>query len=89
MNKTHCPVATPFQRIGQKENVEFTRSLTITVKDYEATVKANDNSIILRTGVQCDYLKGHCQDVEYGYTYWDNASETACEKKIYDVLYDE
>jgi len=41
----------------------------IYIQDYEATVRLNNNRVILRSGVTCELGATRCIDVERGDTY--------------------
>lgn len=60
---------------------------TLTLRDYEATVRLVDNKIILSSGVSCDYLSGVCDDIENGRTFWTPITDKKCEDIGYDVFY--
>lgn len=70
------------------ESVVVSRQVTVTIRDYEATLALGTNDVYLRNGITCPYLKGECSDVEHGFTMWDPVSERSCTDKKYDVLYD-
>lgn len=68
-------------------NVVVQHYYTITLQDYEATVRLADNKIILQSGVSCDYLTSVCDDIDSGRTFWTPVTDKKCEDLGYDVLY--
>jgi len=55
---------------GSWTDVVVLATIKFTLQDYEATVRLNNNRVILWSGVICELGATHCVDVEEGDTYW-------------------
>ncbi len=62
-------------------------SITLTLYDYETTVKKDEGLVSLRGGYTCPYNKDGCMDSEGGNTYWEYTQHNDCLKDQYNVLY--
>jgi len=74
---------------GSWTDVIVLATIKFTLQDYEATVRLNNNRVILRSGVTCELGATHCVDVEGGDTYWRPVpTEGTCALSNYGVLYE-
>lgn len=78
---------TTYTQNGQTwENVIVTAAIKITLTDYEARVKLDNNEIKLRNGIVCRYTDHYCMDAEIGETTWRYERLSDCER--YAILFD-
>lgn len=73
---------------GSWSDVVVLATVKITLQDYRATVKIDNNQIMLRSGIHCDLKAGQCTDIEGGNTFWKSVPEDTCKTTNYGVLYD-
>ncbi|EFA11706.2 hypothetical protein TcasGA2_TC001793 [Tribolium castaneum] len=67
------------------DDVVVTASVKITVQDYEANLKLDQDEISLRGGVTCSFLTGYCIDAVIGETVWNPVALPDCDK--YSVIF--
>ena len=67
------------------ENVVVTATVTITIKDYDATLKLDQDEVVLHGGYSCSFLSGYCIDAVMGETAWDPVTPQECNS--YATLY--
>lgn len=60
----------------------------ITLKTERASVQAERDKIILKTGTVCTFSESYCLDSENGYSYWKPFPVTKCVFGQYTVLYE-
>lgn len=82
-----CSGTTYSDPFGTWEEVIVLATLKITLQDYTANVKINSNKVILRSGITCRLIEGHCTDFEGGDTYWTSVPPDSCKISTYGVLY--
>ncbi|XP_066596157.1 uncharacterized protein [Prorops nasuta] len=73
---------------GSCNNVIVTGVIKFMILEYDAQINLLTNQIVLRSGVRCTYLEGHCLDTEGGNTYWDVIQTDQCKFSYYNVLYE-
>lgn len=73
---------------GSWEQVVVQAEVSITLKHNYDLYNYKDNTIILKSGLQCNYIDGYCFDNEYGDTYWNFLTFNQCSDDFINVLYE-
>lgn len=69
------------------DGVIVIQTFEITITDYYAVVRLEDNQVILRNNLLCPYLHQQCMDLELGMSFWNLIPDASCETLNYHVLY--
>lgn len=73
---------------GSWDNVVVQGQITISLYDYYATIITDQDEVILRSGIRCQYSKTSCIDTEGGYTFWRELLADNCNFDKYLMLYE-
>ena len=67
-------------------NVIVRATITIILREYNAPIHMDTNSVIMHSGTRCSMKLGFCIDPENGYSYWDQFSLTVCNEGKYATI---
>lgn len=70
------------------KNVIVQAAITISLYDYSATANTESNTIVLRSGISCNYNAGYCFDDVAGEVTWQFHLASLCNQQGVDVLYE-
>lgn len=89
LNENGACEASTFTQFGQTfEDVVVQATITITLQDYTALLKLEENLVSLRGGLTCPFLIGSCMDTMNGITTWDVGQVRPCTENDISVLYE-
>ena len=63
-------------------------TVTVTLRDYPATVDIENNKIHLSGGISCDFNRESCSDFEGGYNFWNRLPNDSCGFDKFVVLFE-
>lgn len=73
---------------GTWDGVVVQASVKIIIRQYKASVKIRDSTVVLQSGSTCTFTDGSCITDEDGSAYWMTHPESTCNFNHYNVLFE-
>ena len=83
-----CNTGSFADQFGSYSKVNVEAIVSVSLHEYSAKVNIEQNKIMLRSGVVCEFDRLQCIDSEGGYTFWSPIKSESCIENKFSILYE-